>query len=372
MLYTMAGGKRTAAKTAVGVLIVDDHPLWRQTLRDLLDAIKGVRVVAEAGDGLTAVAEAKRHAPDVVVMDLDLPNLSGIDAIGRIRASCPDAKVLVLSSSAVGDVVREAVRAGACGYLVKTADPGEIADAVARIHQGELVFPPALTKFVLAELQSEPAPALSDDVRIALVGGAAPQREALANALAGRGLDVRAVASTNALPVAGDVSVVVADLSAGDRPATRAAVAHLREQQPDLGLVLLLDRAAPDATELEPYDGTGGVAFLFADQLEGLAGLHGVIGQVVRGETVVDPEIAHALVRRRRGTSTLDLLTDRERSVLALMAEGQSNQGIAATLSLSAKTIETHIASIFTKLDLDPTADHHRRVLAVVAYLQAS
>jgi DNA-binding NarL/FixJ family response regulator len=90
---------------------------------------------------------------------------------------------------------------------------------------------------------------------------------------------------------------------------------------------------------------------------------------VARGGSVVDPEVVSRLLARRRSHSTLEDLTEREREVLRLMAEGRSNDSIAQLLVVSAKTVETHIHNIFGKLGLEPTAEHHRRVLAVLTYL---
>jgi DNA-binding NarL/FixJ family response regulator len=92
--------------------------------------------------------------------------------------------------------------------------------------------------------------------------------------------------------------------------------------------------------------------------------------RVARGGSVIDPEVVALLVNRRRARGPLDELTDREREVLALMAEGRSNQAICERLFVTPKTVEAHIASIFSKLELLPAPDDHRRVLAVLAYLR--
>jgi DNA-binding NarL/FixJ family response regulator len=185
-----------------------------------------VAVIAEAADGDEAVALASQHDADVVVMDIDMPNLDGIGATKQIARIGQGAKVLMLSSLKGRDEVLAAVRAGASGYLLKTAGAREITDAIARIRDGEIVFPPELAGVVLAEVRN-------------------------------------------------------------------------------------------------PHQPTGVAA-----------------------------------------------LTDRENEVLALMAGGRSNQAISTELQLSSKTIEAHVSSIFVKLGLEPTPDQHRRVQAVVAYLQ--
>ncbi|HUR76830.1 MAG TPA: response regulator [Acidimicrobiales bacterium] len=221
-----AGTKRQA--TRVRVLLADDHPLWRQTLRDLLEQGGVAEIVGEAGSGDDAVAMADKLLPRVVVMDVDMPGRSGVEATRVITSEHPDVRVLMLSSLKERDEVLAAVRAGASGYLLKTTGPTEVADAIRRVDAGEMVFPPELSSLVLAELRSAVPP-----------------------------------------------------------PAT----------------------------------------------------------------------------------SGLDALTERERSVLRLMADGDSNQAIAKSLHLSTKTVEAHIAAIFTKLGLEAVPDQNRRVRAVVAFL---
>jgi DNA-binding NarL/FixJ family response regulator len=211
------------------VLLVDDHPLWRQTLRDVLLRAKAAERVVEASSGPEAIEITRKEDPGVVVMDIQMPEMDGVEATRAIKERSPEAKVLVLSSSDDRTQVLEAVRAGASGYLVKSAEPSEIVEAVRLVHQGELVLPGELGAIVLAELRSPTGP----------------------------------------------------------------------------------------------------------------------------------------------GRSELDALTAREREVLELMAEGLTNVAIAEELSLSPKTVETHVASVFMKLGLIDSRDEHRRVAAVVKYLRA-
>lgn len=117
-------------------------------------------------------------------------------------------------------------------------------------------------------------------------------------------------------------------------------------------------------------EGGKGVGYLLKDRVSDVDELADAIRRVGAGGVVIDPEIVSQLVGRRRERSPLDDLTDREREVLSLMAEGRSNQGISERLFLSPKTLETHVAHIFSKLGLPPTADDHRRVLAVLTYLR--
>jgi DNA-binding NarL/FixJ family response regulator len=151
----MAAAKTSAGRRAdpIRVMIVDDHPMWRDTLRQVLELRRFADVVAEADDGRASVELAGDVNPDVVVMDVALPLMSGIEATARLVTARPDQRVLVLASSDDRDQVVSAVRAGASGYLIKTVRPKELREAVRRVHEGELVFPPAVSGAVLAELR---------------------------------------------------------------------------------------------------------------------------------------------------------------------------------------------------------------------------
>jgi DNA-binding NarL/FixJ family response regulator len=150
----------------VRVLVVDDHPMWRDGVaRDLDEA--GCQVVGTAGDGAAAVRIANATRPDVVVMDLQLPQLSGVEATRQIIEAHPETKVLVLSASGEPEDVLEAVKAGATGYLVKSASAAELLDAVHRTAVGDPVFTAGLAGLVLGEFRrmSTVGP-VQDDVKL--------------------------------------------------------------------------------------------------------------------------------------------------------------------------------------------------------------
>jgi DNA-binding NarL/FixJ family response regulator len=115
----------------------------------------------------------------------------------------------------------------------------------------------------------------------------------------------------------------------------------------------------------------GGVGYLLKDRVSDLSAFGADVRKVARGQTVIDPELVSRLVARRREEDPLDALTQRERAVLALMAQGLSNAAVAADLYLAVKTVEAHVTSIFTKLQLAPHDREHRRVLAVLTFLRA-
>ncbi|WP_326626241.1 response regulator transcription factor [Nonomuraea fuscirosea] len=134
----------------VRVMVVDDHPMWRDGVaRDLTEA--GYEVVAAVGEGRQAVRVAGAVLPDVVVLDLHLPDLPGPEVAARLAAVEPAPRVLVLSASAEQEDVLEAVKAGASGYLVKSAGREEFLDAVRRTADGDAVFTPGLAGLVLGE-----------------------------------------------------------------------------------------------------------------------------------------------------------------------------------------------------------------------------
>ncbi|HEX7188915.1 MAG TPA: response regulator transcription factor [Actinomycetes bacterium] len=131
-------------------MVVDDHPMWREGVaRDLTEG--GFEVVATAGDGGEAVRRAPAARPDVVVLDLQLPVLSGVEVTAALVAADPAVRVLVLSASGEQADVLEAVKAGATGYLVKSASREELLDAVRRTADGVAVFTPGLAGLVLGE-----------------------------------------------------------------------------------------------------------------------------------------------------------------------------------------------------------------------------
>jgi DNA-binding NarL/FixJ family response regulator len=161
-----------------------------------------------------------------------------------------------------------------------------------------------------------------------------------------------------------DVVILDARIACATRPDGGTVVDRLR--QSGRGVLVL----SPDVETAAAVGSEPGVGNLLKDRIADPAELADAIRRVVRGETVVDAQIVSGLVKR--GRSETDRLTRREREVLALMAEGRSNQGIGERLFLGPKAVETHVRNIFMKLSLEPAADDHRRVLAVIAYLRSA
>jgi DNA-binding NarL/FixJ family response regulator len=148
----MSDGVGEQTDTKLRVMVVDDHPMWRDAVeRDLEDA--GFDVVAVASDGHQAIARFPAARPQVVVLDLQIPGPGGVEVTADVLSRDPSARVLILSASGEHRDVLEAVKAGATGYLVKSASRQELIDAVRRVAAGDSVFTPGLAGLVLGEFR---------------------------------------------------------------------------------------------------------------------------------------------------------------------------------------------------------------------------
>ncbi|GAA2066237.1 response regulator transcription factor [Catenulispora yoronensis] len=142
----------------IRLLIVDDHPIVRDGLRGVFDGEFGFQVVGEASDGLEALRCAAELVPDVVLMDLRMPRLGGVEAIKRLRSEVPAARVLVLTTYDTESDVLPAIEAGATGYLLKDAPRDELIRAVYAANEGQAVLSPSVAQRLMTRLQA-PAPA---------------------------------------------------------------------------------------------------------------------------------------------------------------------------------------------------------------------
>jgi DNA-binding NarL/FixJ family response regulator len=148
----------------IRVVVVDDQPIVRAGFQTILDAQPDIDVVGEAADGLESVATVERLRPDVVVMDIRMPELDGIAATRRITAldASPPTRVLVLTTFDVDDYVYEALRAGASGYLLKDATRDELVNAVRTVAHGDALLAPSVTRRLVEEFVRRPEPASRD------------------------------------------------------------------------------------------------------------------------------------------------------------------------------------------------------------------
>jgi Response regulator containing a CheY-like receiver domain and an HTH DNA-binding domain len=149
------------------------------------------------------------------------------------------------------------------------------------------------------------------------------------------------------------------------------AASAIRERSPDVALLVLSQYVDADYALTLLRESPARSGYLLKDRITDLTALLEAIERVARGETVVDPELVDLLLHRPASESRLAHLSERERTVLALLAEGLSDRAIAARLWLTQKTVETHVRHILAKLSLPPDADHNRRVLAVLTFLRS-
>jgi len=147
----------------IRVLIADDHAILRKGIRALLSTEPDMEVVGEAADGLETVAQAQALRPDVILMDLVMPKMDGIEATRRIATELPGVRILVLTSFAADDKVFPAIKAGALGYILKDSGPIELVQAIHQVHLGQPSLEPAIALRLLHELSHPPQQPLTPD-----------------------------------------------------------------------------------------------------------------------------------------------------------------------------------------------------------------
>ncbi|MFK4731114.1 response regulator transcription factor [Agromyces mediolanus] len=283
----------------IRVLVVDDQSLVRAGFRTILDSEPGIEVVGEAEDGELAVARTLELAPDVVCMDVQMPNVDGLEATRRLTADPRvDAAVLVLTTFDREDYLFAALEAGASGFLLKNSSPERLIDAVQVLAGGEALLAPDVTRRVIEAARRH-------GVLAAGGGGRSGEADAPAGTTGAAGAD----ASTGADASIGSASD---DPSSGGTAARGGATAAGGP----------LGRATPS-----PDAGHG--------RTDG-AGREGASASGTAAGT--PPE--------------LDTLTEREREVLVLLAEGLSNAEIAARMWVGEATVKSHVSKVLMKLGL--------------------
>ncbi len=197
----------------IRVLIADDHAVVRQGLRTFLDLQEDIEVVGEAADGAAALEAAVALTPDVVLVDLVMPGVDGIEAIRGLRERVPGARAIVLSSFIDDEKLFPAVRAGAAGYLLKDVQPKELVDAIRTVHGGGALLHPRVASRLLVELTTDPLTPREREV-LGLIG------RGMANKVIAREL------SLSEKTVKAHVSSILAKLGVTDR--TQAALYAVR------------------------------------------------------------------------------------------------------------------------------------------------
>ncbi|HEX6702315.1 MAG TPA: response regulator transcription factor [Gaiellaceae bacterium] len=208
----------------VTILIADDHPVVRRGLRTYLDLQDGFAVVGEATTGAEAVAKVEELLPDVVLMDLVMPDLDGIEASRRIRDLSPSTKVIVLTSYADDDKIFPAIKAGAAAYLLKDVEPHEIAEGIRRVQSGDALLHPKIAARVMREVTER------RDENDVLTARELDVLRALARGLSNKAIAAELVVSEKTVKT--HVSNILAKLHLADR--TQAALYAVRERLVEL------------------------------------------------------------------------------------------------------------------------------------------
>jgi DNA-binding NarL/FixJ family response regulator len=218
-------------------------------------------------------------------------------------------------------------------------------------------------------------------LRIVIAEDSAVVRAGLVEILTDRGHEIAAaVGDADALTAAvaefrPDVAIVDVRMPPGHTDEGLRAAIAIRRDHPGVGILVFSQyvetRYAADLLAIRPGGGAAGVGYLLKDRVANVGEFNDALSRVAAGGTALDPEVVSDLLAASSHGSALAALTPREHDVLALMAEGRSNSGIADLLTISERAVEKHISNIFTKLGLPPSDADHRRVLAVLAYLRS-
>jgi DNA-binding NarL/FixJ family response regulator len=202
----------------LGVLVADDDPLVRAGLRTILSAADDLRVVGEAGDGAAAIAGVAAYRPDVVLMDIRMPGLNGIDATERITALRDAPKVIVLTTFQLDEYVFGALRAGASGFLLKDTPPVDIIRAIRLIAAGEAMLSPSVTRTLIERFGAGPTASRRAAAELALRGLTAREREVAGEVAQGRSnAEIATRLYMSEATVKGHVSKVMAKLRGSNR-----------------------------------------------------------------------------------------------------------------------------------------------------------
>ncbi len=159
----MISQRQDRISECIRVLVVDDHAIVRRGLRAVLELVPGIDVVGEAEDGQRAIELYRKCHPDVVLMDLMMPGMGGIECIKLLKADSVEAKILVLTNFAGEDHVFPAIKAGAMGYQLKDTSPEALVEAIRQVHRGESALHPLIARKVLNEIHATPGHKLTEE-----------------------------------------------------------------------------------------------------------------------------------------------------------------------------------------------------------------
>jgi DNA-binding NarL/FixJ family response regulator len=214
-------------------------------------------------------------------------------------------------------------------------------------------------------------------MKVVIADDAVLLREGIAQVLTAKGFDVVGQCGTpdelmlKVRSYSPDVAVVDIRMPPTNTDEGLRAAKEIREKYPETGVLVLSQYVETEYAMELLAEGAEGVGYLLKDRVADLERFIDAVRRVGEGGSALDPEVVSRLLGRRRQEDPLAEISPRERQVLSLMAEGRSNHAIATELVVTERAVEKHVTSIFTKLNLPPTADDHRRVLAVLTYLKA-
>ena len=207
---------------SIRVLLADDHNVVRGGIRALIEAEDGIEVIDEACDGVEAVLKARALNPDVILIDIQMPRKTGVEAIGEIKQANPNAKILVLTSYSDDEIVFAAIKAGALGYLLKESSTQELIQAIRDVHHGESSLHPVIARKLIRELNRPSSLPPSDE--------SLTEREVEVLILVARGLPNQDIANALVISertVRTHVSNILSKLHLANR--TQAALYALKE-----------------------------------------------------------------------------------------------------------------------------------------------
>ena len=344
------------------VLIVDDHAPFRSIARQVLTA-DGFLIVGEAADGAEAIRACGELRPDLVCSTFNFR----ISTASRWPPSSPAGSTRPRSCSCQAD-------------RAPTTDPGSRTAAPAgtspRQSSAETRYAACYHSRIERHHWTVTPGWDALGMRVMVADDAVLFREGLSLVLAEAGFEVTAqVADGQALlhRVREDPpEVCVVDIRMPPTHTTEGldTARALRGSHPGVGVLVLSAHVEPEYALALIEDGAQGAGYLLKERVADLAEFTDAVRRVAMGGLVIDPSVVAQLVGRKRARNPLDALTDREREVLSVMAEGRSNQAICERLYLSPKTVEAYVRAVFTKLGLHQGADDNRRVLAVLAFLR--